>query len=126
MTKSVTEKTETPPQPANHAEPEGYINKHECARRLGRTVYDVEDVTYTVHGGGDDADDPAGPADPRGAAERTLFQDLTWHVGPGDGNSEVVPPHIHVRPREHDALRDDREIPERRILKLQRIPDRVD
>jgi ATP-binding cassette subfamily F protein uup len=37
-----------------------------AARRLGRTVYDVEDVTYTVGG------------------ERTLFRDLTWNVGPGD------------------------------------------
>ncbi|OMQ15899.1 glycerophosphodiester phosphodiesterase, partial [Modestobacter sp. VKM Ac-2676] len=32
----------------------------------------------------DDADDPAGPADPDGPRERTLFRDLTWHVGPGD------------------------------------------
>jgi ABC transport system ATP-binding/permease protein len=55
-----------------------------AARRLGKTVYDVEDVTYTVRGGGDDAADPAGPADPRGAGERTLFRDLTWQVGPGD------------------------------------------
>jgi ATP-binding cassette subfamily F protein uup len=56
-----------------------------AARRLGKTVYDVEDITYTVRGDVvDDADDPAGPADPRGAGERTLFQDLTWHVGPGD------------------------------------------
>src|SRR5215212_7897988 len=55
-----------------------------AARRLGKTVYDVEDVTYTVSGRGDDADDPGGPADPRGAEARTLFSDLTWHVGPGD------------------------------------------
>jgi ATP-binding cassette subfamily F protein uup len=57
-----------------------------AARRLGKTVYDVEDVTYTVRGRGDidDADDPAGPADPAGPLERTLFRDLTWHVGPGD------------------------------------------
>ncbi|MGY1738333.1 ABC-F family ATP-binding cassette domain-containing protein [Geodermatophilus sp. SYSU D00684] len=40
-----------------------------AARRLGRTVYDVEDVDYAVP-----ADD--GP--------RPLFRDLTWHVGPGD------------------------------------------
>ncbi|MCZ2825476.1 MULTISPECIES: ABC-F family ATP-binding cassette domain-containing protein [unclassified Modestobacter] len=55
-----------------------------AARRLGKTVYDVEDVTYTVRGRGDDAEDPAGPADPGGPRERTLFHDLTWHVGPGD------------------------------------------
>jgi ABC transport system ATP-binding/permease protein len=59
-----------------------------AARRLGKTVYDVEDVTYTVHGGGDGAsdpaDDPGGPADTRGAGDRTLFRDLSWHVGPGD------------------------------------------
>ncbi|MCZ2803801.1 ABC-F family ATP-binding cassette domain-containing protein [Modestobacter sp. VKM Ac-2983] len=55
-----------------------------AARRLGKTVYDVEDVTYTVRGRGDDAEDPAGPADPGGPRERTLFRDLTWHVGPGD------------------------------------------
>jgi ATP-binding cassette subfamily F protein uup len=34
-------------------------------RRLGRTVYDVEDVTIK-------------------AGDRVLFDDLTWHVGPGD------------------------------------------
>ena len=39
------------------------------ARRLGRTVYDVEDVTLSV-GSGDTA--------------RTLLADATWHVGPGD------------------------------------------
>ncbi|MCU1619761.1 MAG: transporter with duplicated ATPase domain [Modestobacter sp.] len=56
-----------------------------AARRLGKTVYDVEDITYTVRGDVvDDADDPAGPADPEGPRERTLFRDLTWHVGPGD------------------------------------------
>ncbi|GAB3354545.1 ABC-F family ATP-binding cassette domain-containing protein [Modestobacter lapidis] len=40
-----------------------------AARRLGKSVYDVEDVDYAVS-----TDD--GP--------RTLFRDLTWHVGPGD------------------------------------------
>jgi ATP-binding cassette subfamily F protein uup len=55
-----------------------------AARRLGKTVYDVEDVTYTVRGRGDTEDDPGGPADPRGADARTLFDHLTWHVGPGD------------------------------------------
>src|SRR5438309_421193 len=40
-----------------------------AARRLGRTVYDVEDVDYAVHT--EDGD-------------RMLFRDLTWHVGPGD------------------------------------------
>jgi ATP-binding cassette subfamily F protein uup len=57
-----------------------------AARRLGKTVYDVEDVTYTLHGRGpvSDDDDPAGPADPQAPADRTLFDDLTWHVGPGD------------------------------------------
>ncbi len=39
------------------------------AKRLGRTVYDVEDVTLAV-GSGPDA--------------RTLLADATWHVGPGD------------------------------------------
>jgi ABC transport system ATP-binding/permease protein len=34
-------------------------------RRLGRSVYDVEDVTMTV-------------------GERTLLDHVTWHVGPGD------------------------------------------
>jgi ABC-type multidrug transport system ATPase subunit len=44
-----------------------------AARRLGRTVYDVEDVTLTLHGRGpvDDADDPAGPADPPSPAHPT-------------------------------------------------------
>jgi ATP-binding cassette subfamily F protein uup len=40
-----------------------------AAKRLGKTVYDVEDVDYTIR-----TDD--GP--------RTLFHDLTWNVGPGD------------------------------------------
>jgi ATP-binding cassette subfamily F protein uup len=40
-----------------------------AARRLGKTVFDVEDVDYAVQ-------TPAGP--------RELFRDLTWHVGPGD------------------------------------------
>jgi ATP-binding cassette subfamily F protein uup len=40
-----------------------------AARRLGRTVYDVEDVSYAV---------------PTDDGPRTLFRDLTWHVGPGD------------------------------------------
>ena len=39
------------------------------AKRLGRTVYDVEDVTLTV-GSGDTA--------------RTLLAGASWHVGPGD------------------------------------------
>jgi len=55
-----------------------------AARRLGKTVYDVEDVTYTVHGRGVDDGDPGGPADPDGPRDRTLFRDLTWNVGPGD------------------------------------------
>ena len=40
-----------------------------AARRLGKTVYDVEDVDYAV---------------PTDDGPRTLFKDLTWHVGPGD------------------------------------------
>ncbi|WP_448625763.1 ABC-F family ATP-binding cassette domain-containing protein [Geodermatophilus sp. URMC 64] len=40
-----------------------------AARRLGKTVYDVEDVDFAVR-----SDD----------GERVLFRDLTWHVGPGD------------------------------------------
>src|SRR6476469_8310424 len=40
-----------------------------AARRLGKTVYDVEDVDYAV---------------PTDDGPRTLFSDLTWHVGPGD------------------------------------------
>jgi ATP-binding cassette subfamily F protein uup len=40
-----------------------------AARRLGKTVYDVEEVDYAV---------------PTDDGPRTLFKDLTWHVGPGD------------------------------------------
>src|SRR4051812_40574002 len=40
-----------------------------AARRLGRTVFDVEDVDYAV---------------PTDDGDRQLFRDLTWHVGPGD------------------------------------------
>jgi ATP-binding cassette subfamily F protein uup len=39
------------------------------AKRLGRTVYDIEDATVTV-GSGD--------------TKRTLLDHVTWHVGPGD------------------------------------------
>ena len=39
------------------------------AKRLGRTVYDVEDVTLAVGSG---------------ETKRELFHDITWHVGPGD------------------------------------------
>jgi ABC transport system ATP-binding/permease protein len=40
-----------------------------AARRLGRTVYDVEDVDYAV---------------PSDDGPRPLFRDLTWRIGPGD------------------------------------------
>jgi ABC transport system ATP-binding/permease protein len=40
-----------------------------AARRLGKTVYDVEGVDYTI---------------PTDDGPRDLFKDLTWHVGPGD------------------------------------------
>jgi ATP-binding cassette subfamily F protein uup len=40
-----------------------------AARRLGKTVYDVEDVDYAV---------------PTDDGPRMLFKDLTWNVGPGD------------------------------------------
>jgi len=39
------------------------------ARRLGRSVYDVQDVTLSVGSGGE---------------ARTLLAGATWHVGPGD------------------------------------------
>jgi ATP-binding cassette subfamily F protein uup len=45
-----------------------------AARRLGKTVYDVEDVDYAVPG------DQGQPS----PVPRQLFKDLTWHVGPGD------------------------------------------
>jgi ABC transport system ATP-binding/permease protein len=40
-----------------------------ATRRLGRTVFDVEDVDYAV---------------PSDDGPRPLFRDLTWHIGPGD------------------------------------------
>jgi len=40
-----------------------------ATRRLGRSVYDLEDVSLTV-GAGDE--------------RKVLLQDVTWHVGPGD------------------------------------------
>src|SRR3954447_13773890 len=40
-----------------------------AARRLGKTVYDVEDVSYSV---------------PTDDGPRPLFRDLTWRLGPGD------------------------------------------
>jgi len=41
-------------------------------KRLGRTVYDVEDITLSV---GDEGD---------GNGAKRLFEHATWHVGPGD------------------------------------------
>jgi ATP-binding cassette subfamily F protein uup len=40
-----------------------------AARRLGKTVYDVQDLDYAV---------------PTDDGPRMLFKDLTWNVGPGD------------------------------------------
>ena len=45
-----------------------------AARRLGRTVVDIEDVTIGVGG-------TSGTA---GDSRRTLLDHVTWHVGPGD------------------------------------------
>src|ERR1700710_368119 len=56
-----------------------------AARRGGKTVYDVEDITFTVRGRGavDDADDPAGPAGPAGPGGRLLFRGPTRARGAG-------------------------------------------
>ena len=52
---------------ANVPEPRSTVELRALsARRLGRSVYDVEDVSLTVGG------------------ERTLLDHVTWHVGPGD------------------------------------------
>src|SRR5687768_14498773 len=51
-----------------------------AARRLGKSVYDVEGLSYSVPVEVVDGDYPA----PTEAGRRPLFQDLTWHVGPGD------------------------------------------
>ena len=48
MIKSAVEQLENPPQGASVLAYEGYIDKHECARRLGRTVRGVE--TYMAKG----------------------------------------------------------------------------
>src|SRR5688572_28024261 len=50
-----------------------------AARRLGKTVYDVEGVDYAVP-----TDDGAIPGSAEDVGRRPLFRDLTWHVGPGD------------------------------------------
>ncbi|MDT4893933.1 MAG: transport system ATP-binding/permease protein [Pseudonocardiales bacterium] len=51
---------------ADVPEPRSSVELRSLAqRRLGRSVYDIEDVTVTV-------------------GERTLLDDVTWHVGPGD------------------------------------------
>jgi len=51
---------------ADVPEPRSSVELRSLARRrLGRTVYDVEDVTMRV-------------------ADRTLLDHVTWHVGPGD------------------------------------------
>jgi ATP-binding cassette subfamily F protein uup len=55
---------------------ESMVLKGFAARRLGKTVYDVEGCTYSV---------PVEVvADDRAGGRRTLFRDLTWSVGPGD------------------------------------------
>ncbi|RFS84658.1 ABC transporter ATP-binding protein [Actinomadura spongiicola] len=43
--------------------------------RLGKTVHDLEDVTVQVGDGGDGGD---------GTAPRTIFERMTWRLGPGD------------------------------------------
>ena len=48
MIKSVVEQIENPPQGAGGPAFEGYIDKRECARRLGRTVRSVD--TYMALG----------------------------------------------------------------------------
>ncbi len=50
-----------------------------AARRLGKSVYDVEDVAYAVP-----TDDGSVSRPAEDVGRRTLFADLTWHVGPGD------------------------------------------
>ena len=47
--------------------------------RLGRTVYELEDVTYSVGG---PVDGGSGAAD--GSAGRTLFDHVTWQLAPGE------------------------------------------
>lgn len=48
MLKSAVEQLENPPQVASVPAYEGYINKRECARRLGRTPRSVD--TYMARG----------------------------------------------------------------------------
>ena len=48
MIKSVAEQIEAGPRATARPEPEGYINKRECARRLGRTVRSID--TYMAAG----------------------------------------------------------------------------
>jgi excisionase family DNA binding protein len=48
MIKSAVEQIQGPPQGGGVSAFEGYINKHECARLLGRTVRSVD--TYMARG----------------------------------------------------------------------------
>ncbi len=68
----------TEPPPRDSAELMGF-----AAARLGRTVYELEDVTYSV--GRDDPATPPAPA-PEAAATsaRILFNHITWQLAPGE------------------------------------------
>ncbi|MGH6654279.1 MAG: ABC-F family ATP-binding cassette domain-containing protein [Actinocrinis sp.] len=73
----------TEPPPRDSAELMGF-----ATARLGRTVYELEDVTYSVGGteDGDAGDAGGGEAVPpqTSAAPRTLFDHVTWQLGPGE------------------------------------------
>ena len=72
------------PPPRDTAELMGF-----ASARLGRTVYELEDITYSVGGeAGEGGTGGAGGINGAGGAEgtprRTLFEHVTWQLAPGE------------------------------------------
>jgi ATP-binding cassette subfamily F protein uup len=70
------------PPPRNQAELMGF-----ASARLGRTVYELEDVTFSVGGAaaeGEDGTEGEGVSKVEDTARRTLFEHVTWQLAPGE------------------------------------------
>jgi ABC transport system ATP-binding/permease protein len=68
----------TEPPPRDQAELMGF-----ASARLGRTVYELEDITYSV-GGEISEDAPNKDTADKDTARRTLFEHVTWQLAPGE------------------------------------------
>ena len=59
--------------------------------RLGKTVIEAEDLTVTVGSGDGDGEGGSGGGRPGGGSARTLLDDVTWQLGPGERVGLVGP-----------------------------------